>query len=261
MKITGSNAMLRKRTVLMMFMKAVIALFFVAVLLIVIPTSTKAAYIQSKADDNDSATSLQLTFDAPVTAGSLLVLAVRMSGGGTSTVTSPGAVWTRDKHVQSIVSGWTLDVHSAPNVPGGTTTVTCTVSGSADSIRMMVHEYSGMATSSPAHKVASATGTSGTANTGPVTTTIENCTLFCVTATDSDLEGWAAGPGYTLRGDWEAAGEKICSEDRGPVAAGTYSGVMSLNSDTWAAILVAYKPASPGNGPPAPPGDLQILSK
>jgi hypothetical protein len=238
-----------------MFMQAVIALFFVAALLIAIPTSTNAAYIQSKADDNDSTSQLSITFSNPVTAGSMLVVAIRIGNAGHATITSnPAATWTEDNWLQYY--GWSVSVLSAPNVAGGTTTVTATIPGPADVVRMTIHEYSGMATTAPAHKRATATGTSGTATTGSVTTTIDNCLLFCAVATDSDLLGFKAGPGYTLRAN---GGEKIQTEDGGPVAAGTYSGTMSLNSDTWAAILVAYKPENGSPAAPAAPKNLQIL--
>jgi hypothetical protein len=231
-----------------------IALFFAIVLLMTIPAYANAAYIQSKADDNDSTSQLSITFNNPVTAGSMLVVAIRIGNAGHATITSnPAATWTEDNWLQYY--GWSVSVLSAPNVPGGTTTVTATIPGSADVVRMTIHEYSGMATTAPAHKTATGTGTSGTATTGSVTTTIDNCLLFCAVATDSDLLGFRAGSGYTLRAN---GGEKIQTEDRGPVAAGTYNGVMSLNSDTWAAILVAYKPASSGDSPPAPPLNLDI---
>lgn len=233
----------------------IITLFFAVLLLTAIPTSINAAYIQSKADDNDSTSQLSITFNNPVTAGSMLVVAIRIGNAGHATITSTGSpTWTEDNWLQYY--GWSVGVYSAPNVPGGTTTVTATIPGSADVVRMTIHEYSGMATTAPAHKTATGTGTSGTATTGSVTTTINNCLLFCAVATDSDLLGFVAGPGYTLRAN---GGEKIQSEDRGPVAAGTYSGVMSLHSDTWGAILVAYAPASGGDTtPPDPPTNVTV---
>lgn len=226
---------------------------FALVLFIAIPAyaqPTGVAYIQSRATDNDSTTHLSLAFNNPVTPGSLLVVAIRTSNGSaTVTITTPNDTWAENRKASGL--GWAISVHSAPNAAGGPTTVTATMSGSPDAVRMSIHEYSGVATTSPVHGSAGASATSSHANSGPVTTTINNCLLFSAGGTDTDRLGFVAGSGYTLR---EIAGEKIASEDSGtnPVPAGTYYGTMNLNSDTWAAILVAYKPAMVISAPTAP---------
>jgi len=235
--------------------KFLLTIFFVLCLV----SSASAAWVQQYSPTGccgSPITSTQFTV-SNVGAGNLLVLAVRLSTSGTTTVTSPGATWTKDAHTTQSSLGWTLDVWSAPNVPGGNTPITVSITGSGTSIRVIVNEYSNMATSSPAHKTSSASGTSSSVNAGSVTTTIDNCTLFAVAATDSDLLGWGAGPNYTIRNQCTNGepGQKICTEDRGPVAAGTYSGNFTINSDSWAAIQVAYKFPSgiPDTTPPAAP--------
>ena len=211
--------------------------------LLLLPGLAHAAYVQSNYNDGFPVTQLSVSFSNPVTAGSLLVLAIRTgNGGATAAVTSTGGqTWTLDRHVDPGLD-WTFEVHSLANAPAGATTVTAQVTGGADSLRMAIVEYSGMATSSPVHQISSGSGTSGTANAGSVTTTLSSL-LFVAVATDSDLEGQQAGPGYALRPLLTpVVTDKVFVEDRGPVASGTYSGTMGINSDTWAAILVAYRP-------------------
>jgi hypothetical protein len=219
----------------------------------------EAAFVQLHEDFGTAVPSIQYTVP-DVGAGHLLVVAIKLSIGGGTTVTSPGLVWTKDITAAQAALGWVVDVWSAPNVPGGDTTITVSSTGGATAIRVLTHEYSDMATTAPAHRTSSASGTSASPDAGSVTTTLANCTLFLVTGTDSDLLGWTAGPDYTMRPDCNAGAEpsqKICSEDHGPVAAGTYSGTFTINSDSWVAVLVAYAPGG-DTAPPAAPTGLTV---
>ena len=71
------------------------------------------------------------------------------------------------------------------------------------------------------------------------------------------MQGWVVGSGYTMVDDCNAELEpdqKLCVEHRGPVAAGTYSGTFTMNSDSWVGAIVAYAPASGvDTTPPTPP--------
>jgi len=230
--------------------------------LILFPSLALAApaWVRSYSHYDYPVTSTQFTVPN-VGSGNLLVVAIRLSTGGATTVTSPGASWTKDVHVTQSSLGWTFDVWSAPNVPGGNTTITVSITGGGTSVRIVANEYSGIAANSPAHKTSGASGTSGSVNAGSVTTTINNCTLFAAAATDSDLLGWKAGSNYTIRNQCTNGepGQKLCTEDRGPVAAGTYSDSFTINSDSWAAILVAYAPASGSDTtPPAAPTGVRV---
>lgn len=84
-----------------------------------------------------------MTFGRPVTAGSLLVGAVRIGSGGSCTLTSTGGrTWTQDKH-QGPQVGWTFEVHSLADAPSGSTTVTANCTGGGDSLEG-TSGYSGM---------------------------------------------------------------------------------------------------------------------
>jgi hypothetical protein len=189
------------------------------------------------------------------TQGSLLVLSARASSAGTLTVTSPGLTWTRD--IRESTLGWVLEVWSAPNVSSGNHTITVDSTTDPTYNRVLVTEFSGVATGSPTHKTASATGGSGQpTNAGSVTTTIDGCLLYAVAASDPDGLTWVAGSNYTLRTPCTVDGEpdqKLCAESRGPVSIGTYSNGFSTTINGWAAGLVAYAPAEGTPTVPHPP--------
>jgi hypothetical protein len=193
--------------------------------------------------------------------GALLVVAASLSDTVTTTVASPGEAWTMDVHASNPM-GDSLDIHSAVNVSAGPKTIHVS-SLSSRAIRVVVVEYSGMTNTAPAaYKTSSNYGYSGTASAGSITTTIDNYILFTAARTDSDLQGWVAGSGYTMIDSCNAEQEpdqKLCVENRGPVAAGTYSGNFSINQDSWVAGLVAYKPAaSSDTTPPSPPKNVKV---
>lgn len=193
--------------------------------------------------------------------GALLVVAASLSDTLTTTVTSPGETWTLDTHAASSF-GDSVDIHSAVNVSAGTKNIHV-ASTSTRAIRVVVAEFSGMATTAPAaHRASSSSGVSGSINAGSVTTTIDNCILFAAARTDTDAQGWGVGPGYTFIDTPNAEKEpdqKLGVEYRGPVAAGAYSGTMTISSDIWAAGLVAYKPATSSDAtPPAAPSGLSV---
>jgi hypothetical protein len=220
------------------------------------------AFVQSGTGWNYPSSTLTIQLNN-VQAGNLLIVAIRTNVLATTTVSSPGATWTKDASKVVSINEWNLDVWSAPNVPGGNTTITVRQS-TGNAPRAVALEFSGMAADTHAHKVSSGTGTSGTASAGSVTTTVDGCLIFTTAATDSDSLGWSAGSGYTMRNDCnenQEPDQKLCTEDRGIVNAGTWSGGFSINSDTWAAVLVAYAPgvSSPPPPPPKVPNPPLIL--
>jgi MYXO-CTERM domain-containing protein len=206
------------------------------------------AFVQEATGFDYPVNQVQVTMN-DVQADDLLVVAIRTGNLSTTTVTStPAATWTKDV-TQAASVGWNLDVWSAPNLPGGATTITIAKTGAAHSLRVIAVEYSGIASSHPAHKTSSGSGTSGTVDAGSVVTTADGCLLFAAAATDSDLLGWSAATGFTMRNSCnlnQEPDQKICTEDRGPVAAGTWSNGFGINADSWAAALVAYLPSDTG---------------
>jgi hypothetical protein len=220
---------------------AFMSFFFVVV--IAIPAFAAPAFVQYQSGSDYPVNQIQLTLPN-VRQGSLLVAAVRLSTTGTATITSPGANWTKD--ARETIVGDVLEVQSASNVPGGHTIITIDVTGDATSIRAIALEYSGMAASYVVHRTSGNHGTSGIVDAGSITTTVDDCILFAAAATDSDLLGWSAGAGYTMRdhpNSGQEPDQKLGVEDRGPVPAGTYSGSFTINPDSWMAALITYAPS------------------
>jgi hypothetical protein len=240
------------------------------VLLIIIPAYVNAApaYVQGNYTE-DVGTSASVSFNNNVTSGNLLVVVIRNGVTVSSTCTSGGRTFALDRHHS--VLGWSLDVHSLPNAAGGATSVNCTINQSTDQLRMTVLEFSGVATSSPTHKVTSDDG-SGIANAGSVTTTVNNCLLLVAAASDGDAYHTIPNPGsgYTLIDIWAVAPgtvsdpDKTAEEWRVATTAGTYGGPFSSVSSDYAAVLVAYLPADGVPPPPPPlkvpnpPGNIQV---
>ena len=243
-----------------MFRKFIITLFFAIVLLLTIPAYVTAAYVQGYYGESASppASTAQVTFQKDVTAGNLLICVLKIKTDVSATVTAGAQTFSLTKNQPSGVSGWAVNVYSLPNATGGPTTVNASAPG-GDHIRMSILEYSGIATSSPVHKTVSAEDYGSSVNAGQFTTTIANCTLFVVVGTDTDGEGFSAGSGFTLRDfgiPQPNTPDKSAVEDNVAVDAGTYSGTMSISRDSWAAVLVAYKPS---DTPLAAPKNLRII--
>lgn len=248
-----------------MLINSIKALTFLTIILSSFSAWAAPALVKYQTGFGYPKTQIQINF-TNVQQGSLLIVAVRLSTTGTSTVTSPGMVWTRDLH-QAHKVGLSLDIHSSPNVSAGSHTLTINVSGGSTAIRAIALEYSGVATSSPTIDTASNASTSGAVIAGVVTTGINDTLLFAAAGTDSDNQGWVASSGYTIRNKCNAELEpdqKLCTEDRGPVTSGIYSHNFTINSDTWVAGLVAYAPSgaqSPISNKPSPPNNLRVLSQ
>ena len=232
-------------------------------LLIAIPAHGAPAYVQSGYDEAVPVTTLNVDFSIPgpaadVTAGNLIVVTVRTDNthGPVASVTSqPGnQTGILAKRQQSGTSFW-LEVWYIQNATGGATTVTVTVSGTADAIRVVLDEYSGVALSSPVDGTpVSGTATSATANAGDITTTVANALIHIAAACDgNDDFGTNATPptGYSdhyLGPDPGAGSDKTATASGVEATAGTYPTTMANANDTWAAVAVAFAPAGDGGG-------------
>ncbi|MGZ3691957.1 MAG: hypothetical protein ACXVB1_07530 [Pseudobdellovibrionaceae bacterium] len=197
--------------------------------------------------------------------GNLLVVTTSTSSTGTCTISSNGELWSHDIQAASGI-GDSLDIWSLPNAASGNKLINVNCTGGATSIRVLAAQYSGMATTNHVVDKSSNTGYGSNVSAGMVTTPTNNTLLFAATRTDSDLQGWAAGSGFTLINGCNLEREpdqKLCMEMGLPVSAGTYSGNFSITSDSWVSGIVAYAPAGEGGGATLPtltaPANLRIL--
>ena len=119
-----------------------------------------------------------------------------------------------------------------------------TVSSSVDGT-LSVHEYSGVATSSPFDKVASSTGSGTALSSGNVTTALGSELYVGLAWSGGDGNTWTAGSGYTLRESEtnNNTAERHASEDR-VISSGTTTSATFTTSGSalWLVILATFKP-------------------
>ncbi|MGZ3768731.1 MAG: hypothetical protein ACXVCP_04800 [Bdellovibrio sp.] len=187
-----------------------------------------------------------------VQSGNLLVVATSTSSTGTCTISSNGELWSHDVHADS---PWgvtnSLDIWSLPNAAGGNKIINISCDAGATSIRTLAAQYSGIAATNHVIAKSSNSGLGTNVNAGTVTTPTNNTLLFVATRTDSDLQGWNAGTGFSIINNCNLELEpdqKLCMEMGIPVSAGTYSGTFTINSDSWTSGIVAYAPAVANGG-------------
>jgi hypothetical protein len=211
-----------------------------------------SAHVQSRGSDAGSATSANLAYSSNEAAGSLNVVAIRVGvSGRTVTVTdNNGGSYSQAVNRVQTTDGHELFLFYAPNVNSGGCTVTVSISGAATTIRFTISEYSGVATSSPLDKTASAQGGSGTSDSGATATTTQAAELVIGATALGAGAALTAGTGYTLR-TTAASPNKIGIEDKNVSSTGTYNATMTFSSDNWSCAVATFKDSIPLSPPMA----------
>ena len=112
-----------------------------------------AAFVQAKATvNNTNATTIAATWDSNTTTGNLIALYVQWAG----TTVTISSITDSQSNTYTLIAAEhpsnrdTAALYYATNITGGTTpTVTVTFSATIGSRRLIIHEASGLATSSP----------------------------------------------------------------------------------------------------------------
>lgn len=199
------------------------------------------ALVQSTGKDAGSVSSTTMAFASNVTAGSAIIASSRLSSG-TATMTCSDNVnagnYAADKTFADATNGITLCVQSKLNAGAGATTVTFTPSATT-TVRLIIDEFSGIATSSALDQTATGGPTGSTSpSTSSVTTTQANELLFALITTSNSFGGFTAGSGYTLD---QTIASKFYSEYQVVSSTGSYVGNATITNDTWDAVLATYK--------------------
>lgn len=203
------------------------------------PSTSTPAYIQSAIDwANGSA-----TLPSPVTTGNTIIVgltAFSETAIPSNNITdNKGNTYT--KLGEAMNGNDRAAIFYAKNVTGGSS---FTVS-SAIYNTISVHEYSGLATSSPFDKVATSSGSSNTPSSGNVTTTVDNELAFAAAWSMIHNDTWTAGSGYTKRQEQIDNNnyERGASEDRVLTTATTTAATFTTGgSDLWAMAVATFKP-------------------
>jgi hypothetical protein len=137
----------------------------------------------------------------------------------------------------------TLGIYYAENIKAGANTIKV-VPNAGVYLRIVILEYSGIATANSLDVIAAAQGSSAAANSGNATTTASGDLLLGAVITGNGHAS-AASPGYTFEEYVPAPpSTKLSTEDQIQAAVGTVSAGASLGTvDNWLMGLAAFKAA------------------
>jgi len=203
--------------------------------------------IQSAFKAAGAVTSSTLVFPSPVTPGSLLIAHVH--GGGTGNTLSASdnvnGTYNADVSLFNSTAGVTAGIFSIPGASGGTTTVTFGQTLNAQ-LRVLIQEFSGIATSLAIDQTASVQNTAtSTFSTGTTSSTAQASELAVALAGEGNGRATVAGSGYTLDPNSQ---NKVFSEYLILSSVGPQSATFSLSggTDSGPGMIATYKAASVG---------------
>jgi hypothetical protein len=182
-------------------------------------------------------------FASPNTAGNWIGVAIFGGQSSTHTFTvtdTNGNTYQRALTMGQTADNITLGMYYAENIKGGANQIKV-VPDTSGYIRIVIVEYSGVATSNSLDVTAAAQGNSVSPNSGTVTTTANGDLLWGASAS-ADSEPFA-GPGYTLEELVPASpGTALLTEDQIQTTAGPASASLTLGSaKLWTMGLAAIK--------------------
>jgi len=216
------------------------------------------AFVRSaSASSSTSSTTVAASFPTNAAGDLLVVVAEWNDNGATATIADTalnsysvalGPVDNPDSQFRQQI--WFV-ANSAASAGTNTVTVTFSVAQAAKSI--LIHEYSGLNTSSPLDRSASASGTGTALGSGLTAATAQADELiFGIGTNDTATVTHTAGTGFTLREtQGPSAGQRVSSEDKIVAATGQYNATFTASATgTWTALVVTFKGA--GGAAPAP---------
>jgi hypothetical protein len=190
----------------------------------------------ASATPQSSPTAVTVAYPSAQTAGDLNVVVVGINDT-TTTVQSvqdtAGNVYTRAIG-PTVGGGLQQSIYYAPNIIGGTNSVTVTFNGAAPYPDIRILQYRGV---SAVDVTAGASGSGTTTNSGAATTTSSNALVFGASMVSSWTMG--AGTGFTARIITPI--DSDIAEDRIITAAGSYSATSSIASGAWVMQMVIFK--------------------
>jgi hypothetical protein len=204
-------------------------------------------HVQEATGYATSGWTVQATLPEPARAGDLLVAYVAWSNTGSVSVSdSRGDGYATAVASTTWGSNYRAGILFAKNVAGGTTKVTATLSASVRFATLDVHEYANVDAVNPLDGSSAATGSQGTLDSGPITSTGAGDLLFAAGAATGTVSGtWT---GFSVR---STAGGTIV-EDRIARTAGTYNATAVHGSGSWIMQAAAFKGRKPHGRVPAP---------
>ncbi len=218
-------------------------------------TATSIALVQHAGRDAGTTTSSTLAFPSSNTAGNWLAVLIRAGQmGQTFTVTDTrGNTYRRAQQFTQTRDGVTLGIFYAENIAGGANTVTVKDTVAGGTLRFAILEYTGVASANSLDGSAAAEGTGTSAGSGSISTTTSGDLAIGLTSTANGV-AVTAGTGFVTEEKVPSSKAKLTVEDQRLAVAGPIAATATLSSsDSWGAIVAAFKPQS-GSAAPAPTG-------
>ena len=207
--------------------------------------------------------SLAVKYAAAQTAGNLNVVAVGWNDttAVVNTVSdTKGNVYTRAIGPTQYPGALSQSIYYAKNISGalvGANTVTVTFNTPAAYVDVRILEYAGVDPSNPVDVVAGASGTSGTASSGAMTTTNALDLVFGANMTS----GCTNGPGTSFTSRVITQPNCDAVEDRKVTTVGSYAATMSVSAGSpWVMQMVVFRGAPSDSQPPTPPSSLNATA-
>lgn len=211
-----------------------------------------------------SATSLAGTFGSSTVSGNAIGVITRVGAQGRTVTGSDNKsnTYAQAKN-QTFNTGNELFGHYALNITGGAShQVTISISGAAASIRLTLHEESGVATSSALDQTNGNFGNSTALDSGNVTTAQADEWIFGGGGLDGD-QTFTAGTNFGHLAASPSGGgvQRQASEDRIVAATGTYSASFSIaGALDWGCIVLTFKAATGGSNKAVTPAAVNATS-
>jgi hypothetical protein len=208
-----------------------------------LPSQSGIACVQSNSKDI-VAQSGTIAFPSNNTQGNLIVVIARAEGADTSTPSdSLGNSYVSDPSIVNVVPAGgrnRLSIYYAQNIAAGANTVTLSASG-ANTIRVAIFEYSGLATSNALDQAAAATGTSSTPASPSVATTSSPELVIGALQMNTHLS-ITQGTGYTLERCVDSCTDgSLGTEDRILSASSSIAATWTAGSSvTWSSIVATF---------------------
>ena len=199
------------------------------------------AFVQEKDNQVTSGKTNAVKLTSSTAAGNLLVVYLIWDNTGAASVTdSLGNTYTSAvSPARWNSSKYSTQIFYATNVASGADTVTATFATSVTQFGIVyAHEYSGIRAAAPLDVTASATGTSGSLNSGSAPTSYATDLIFAGGVSANTVS--AAGSGFTAR----SKAEGNMTEDRVVTTVGSYSATATNSAGAWGMQMVAFKGTS-----------------
>lgn len=205
------------------------------------------AHVQTPAGGTDcgSVTSCNLAFGSNVGAGNAIVETCSYGATGrtvTITDTSSSSYTSAALTASNATDGTSIVLGYALNITAGADTVTCAVSGGATTMRFIVSEFSGVATSAAFDQSTTATGTGSTPASGNITPTV-NGSLIYAFERNANAADIAAGTDFTLATRVpNSTSARMAAEYYIQPTAAAHNGTFTVSQTNWAAGIASFKP-------------------